>query len=50
MSCWRLLARFLNRGGPRPVLVEWDSDVPDFRTLAAEAAKAEALLKVPTHA
>jgi len=49
-SCWRLLARFLDRGGPRPVLVEWDSDVPDFPTLAAEAAKAEALLKVPAHA
>ncbi len=49
-SCWSLLARFLDRGGPRPVLVEWDSDVPDFPTLAAEAAKAEALLKVPAHA
>ncbi|WP_422060168.1 DUF692 domain-containing protein [Sphingopyxis sp.] len=43
-SCWDLLARFVDRAGPKPVLVEWDTDVPDFSTLMAEAAKADALL------
>ena len=43
-SCWDLLATFLRRAGPKPVLVEWDSDVPDFAVLMAEVAKADALL------
>lgn len=48
-SCWDLLARFLDRAGPKPVLVEWDTDVPDYATLIAEAAKAGALLRAPVH-
>lgn len=48
-SCWDLLARFLRRAGPKPVLVEWDSDTPDYAVLAAEAAKADALL-ISVHA
>lgn len=43
-SCWNLLAAFLHRAGPKPVLVEWDSDVPDFATLMLDVAKADALL------
>ena len=43
-SCWDLLTAFLTRAGPKPVLVEWDSDVPDFPVLMAEVAKADALL------
>lgn len=43
-SCWSLLAAFLRRAGPKPVLVEWDSDVPDYATLMREVAKADALL------
>lgn len=43
-SCRDLLAAFLDRAGPKPVLVEWDSDVPDFAVLMAEVAKADALL------
>lgn len=43
-SCWDLLAVFLRRAGPKPVLVEWDSDVPDYATLMREVAKADALL------
>jgi len=43
-SCWDLLGRFLNRAGPKPVLVEWDTDTPDYPVLMAEAAKADALL------
>lgn len=43
-ACWDLLGEFLDRAGPRPVLVERDNDVPDFATLAAEVARADALL------
>ena len=49
-SCWDLLARFLDRAGAKPVLIEWDSDVPDYATLIAEAAKADALWRAPVHA
>ena len=37
---WRLFERFIERSGPRPVLIEWDTDVPAFEVLVAEAAKA----------
>ncbi|MGQ3100796.1 MAG: MNIO family bufferin maturase [Sphingopyxis solisilvae] len=43
-SCWDLLAAFLRRAGSKPVLVEWDSDIPDYATLMGEVAKANALL------
>lgn len=43
-SCWDLLSTFLDRAGPKPVLVEWDSDVPPYTVLIAEVAKADALL------
>lgn len=32
-----LFERFLRRAGPRPALVEWDTDIPAFETLAGEA-------------
>lgn len=41
---WTLLDDTLNRCGPRPVLIEWDNDVPDWPVLAAEAARAAAAL------
>jgi uncharacterized protein (UPF0276 family) len=41
---WRLLAAFVARAGPRPVLFEWDTDVPDYAVLMAEAAKADGIL------
>lgn len=43
-DCWELLADFLGRAGARPLLVEWDTDVPSYAVLAAEVAKADALL------
>ena len=43
--CWDLLATFVRRAGPKPVLVEWDTDVPDYDVLMAEAAKADALIE-----
>lgn len=42
--CWALLERFLERSGPRPVLVERDNAIPPFAELAAEAARADRLL------
>ena len=45
---WALLDHTLARTGPKPVLVEWDTDVPDWATLAAEAQRAGAgLARVP---
>jgi uncharacterized protein (UPF0276 family) len=37
---WQLFDRFLRRAGPRPTLIEWDTDVPAFEVLLAEANKA----------
>jgi uncharacterized protein len=41
---WALLADPLARTGPRPVLIEWDNDVPDWPVLQAEAARAQQAL------
>lgn len=44
---WALLDYTLAKSGPKPVLVEWDTDVPDWPVLQAEAARAaHALEKV----
>ncbi|OAN68845.1 DUF692 domain-containing protein [Seohaeicola saemankumensis] len=37
---WTLLDHVLAASGPRPVLVEWDNDVPAWPVLAAEARRA----------
>ena len=37
---WDLLTYTLERSGPLPVLVEWDTDVPDWPTLRAETDRA----------
>lgn len=42
---WALFARFVWRAGRRPVLIEWDTDVPDYSVLLAEAAKAETIMR-----
>lgn len=45
---WALLDYTLERAGPKPVLVEWDTDVPDWSVLSAEADRAAAsLARVP---
>ena len=36
---WALYAQVIARGGPRPTLIEWDNDVPDWAVLASEAAR-----------
>ncbi len=42
---WQVYAHALRRLGPRPTLVEWDTDLPEPAVLLAEAAQAEALLQ-----
>jgi uncharacterized protein len=42
---WALYARVIAKVGPRPTLIEWDNDVPDWPVLAAEAARAARLLE-----
>lgn len=39
-----LFEHTLSRSGPRPVLVEWDNDVPDFATLLDEAQRVDRAL------
>lgn len=45
---WALLAHTLDRSGPRPLLIEWDADIPDWPVLAAEAARAAGALNAVT--
>ena len=41
---WTLYRRTIARIGPRPTLIEWDVDIPEFFVLEAEAATAAAIL------
>lgn len=41
---WELLDYTLAQSGPKPILIEWDNDVPDWPVLEAEAARASAAL------
>lgn len=41
---WTLYAHTIARGGPKPTLIEWDNNVPDFPVLRDEAARADAIL------
>jgi len=47
-AVWELYARALRLTGPVPTLIEWDNDVPDWPVLAAEAARAAAILDQAT--
>ena len=42
---WALYQHALACIGPRPTLIEWDTDVPELAVLASEANKAERLLR-----
>jgi uncharacterized protein (UPF0276 family) len=45
---WALLDHVLDLAGAHPLLIEWDTDVPEWPVLAAEARRAEtALTRVP---
>jgi len=41
---WALYAYALARTGPKPTLIEWDNDVPDWQVLFAEAKRADAVI------
>lgn len=41
---WKLYSEVIAASGPRPTLIEWDNDVPDWPVLRAEAARAAAFL------
>jgi uncharacterized protein (UPF0276 family) len=42
---WDLYAATCRGLGPRPTLIEWDSDIPSLDVLIAEAARADLLSK-----
>jgi hypothetical protein len=44
---WSLFADFVASHGPKPTLIEWDTDIPDYATLMMEANKAQAILNRP---
>jgi uncharacterized protein (UPF0276 family) len=41
---WALYEMTIQALGPRPTLIEWDTDLPSFAVLQAEAALAQAVL------
>jgi uncharacterized protein (UPF0276 family) len=43
-AVWKLFEMVLSRSGPIPTLVEWDSNIPEWPVLKAEAAAAREIL------
>ena len=43
-AVWTLYEIVIGRRGPVPTLIEWDSDIPDWPILKAEATAAQAIL------
>jgi uncharacterized protein (UPF0276 family) len=41
---WALYEYTLAKSGPRPTLIEWDNDIPEWDVLAAEVTRADAIL------
>lgn len=46
---WKLFDRFIRRAGARPVLIEWDTDVPEYAVLLAEVARAREIMTAITY-
>jgi uncharacterized protein len=46
-AVWELYTRAVERFGPVPTLIEWDTDIPALDVLVAEAHKADSLAQVP---
>jgi uncharacterized protein (UPF0276 family) len=44
-SVWQVYAHAVRRLGPRPALMEWDTDIPALDVLLDEAAKADAVVR-----
>lgn len=47
---WALYACFIERDGAKPTLIEWDSNVPGYAILMAEADKADVIIRQTAHA
>jgi uncharacterized protein (UPF0276 family) len=45
-AVWQLYGAALERFGPVPTLIEWDTDLPALDVLIAEAHKIDELLQV----
>lgn len=43
-QCWALYERWIARAGAAPTLIEWDTEVPPFAQLLAEAEQAATLI------
>jgi uncharacterized protein (UPF0276 family) len=43
-AVWKLYEIIIGRCGPVPTLIEWDSNIPDWSVLKAEAVAAQAIL------
>lgn len=43
-AVWDLFTRAITRFGPVPTLIEWDTNIPEFAVLIAEASQADRLL------
>jgi uncharacterized protein (UPF0276 family) len=41
---WKLYQRFIARAGPKPTLIEWDTDIPTYDVLMAEVSKIKTVL------
>lgn len=44
---WRLFRQVIKRTGPLPTLIEWDTNIPPWHELAAEAVLADVWMGVP---
>jgi uncharacterized protein (UPF0276 family) len=42
---WELYRETIERFGPKPTLIEWDTDIPPLEVLLDESAKAQAILE-----
>ena len=42
---WKLYAEIVQRIGPRPTLIEWDTDIPPLEILLGEACRAQQILE-----
>ena len=47
-SVWQLYAQALELFGPKPTLIEWDTDIPAFEVLTREASQADQLMRQRT--
>ena len=41
---WQLYSYLIDKIGPRPTLIEWDNDIPEWSKLGADAKAAEAIM------